>query len=61
MFKQALVECLKRVVDQVAHQSGEAHFRERVAVELGTAARRQTGGLGEFQSELNRIVGTRVL
>ena len=59
-FKQVLVSCLKLVVDQVASQNGEVHFRERVALELAIAARHQSG-LGEFQSQLDRIAGTRVL
>jgi hypothetical protein len=60
-FRQAVVTCLKRVVDQVARNTEEAAFRERVAVELAVAARRQTANLSEFQSHLDRIAGTRVL
>lgn len=60
-FQQALIGCLKRVVDEVARNNGEAPFRERVAVELAMAARRQPQRLGEFESQLDRIAGTRVL
>jgi len=60
-WQQALVGCLKRVVDQVARNTEEVRFRERVAVELAIAARRQTGGLGGFESQLDRIAGTQVL
>ncbi len=60
-FGRAIVACLKRVVDQVAANTGGTSFRERVALELAITARRQTGKLGEFQSHLDRIAGTRVL
>jgi hypothetical protein len=60
-YANAVSEALKRVVNSVAKQKGEAGFRELVAVELAVAARRQTHGLQEFEPLLNRIAGTKVL
>jgi hypothetical protein len=60
-LQQALIKCLRRLVDQVARNNGEARFRERVAVELAVTARRKAGWLGEFEPQLDRIAGTRVL
>lgn len=58
-YVAGLSECLRRVVNKLAIDKEGQRFRERVAVELAVAARH--GPLGDFQSQLDRIAGTRVL
>lgn len=60
-FVTGLTECLRRVVNKLAAAKDGARFRERVAVELALAVRRQPNGLAEFAPHLNAIAGTRVL
>lgn len=65
-FVNAVSEALRRVINRLGNdQSGSARqrarFRERVAVELAIAMRRDPGGLSDFLSKLDHIAGTRVL
>jgi hypothetical protein len=61
-FVNGLSGCLRRVVEKLASERpGGERFRERVAVELAIAARRQTNALADFTGQLDRIAGTKVL
>jgi len=59
VYIKALSECLRRIVNKLAIDKEGKRFRERVAVELAVASRMRP--LGDFQSQLDRIAGTRVL
>jgi len=60
-YVSSLTECLRRVINKVAADKQGTRFRERLAVELAVAARRQANGFAEFTPHLDRIAGTRVL
>jgi hypothetical protein len=65
-FVNAVSEALRRVINRLGNdQSGSARqrarFRERVAVEMAIAMRRDPSGLSDFSSKLDHIAGTRVL
>jgi len=59
-YISSLSECLRRLINKVADKQGP-RFRERLAVELAVAARRQANAFAEFAPHLDRIAGTRVL
>ena len=58
-YVTGLSECLRRIVNKLAIDKEGKRFRERVAVELALAARLRP--LGDFQLQLDKIAGTRVL
>ena len=60
-YVSSLTECLRRVINKVAADRQGMRFRERLAVELAVAARREANGFAEFTPYLDRIAGTRVL
>jgi hypothetical protein len=60
-FVAALVECLRRITNQLAIGKESKRFRETVAIELAVAARMRPNGLSQFTPQLNQIAGTRVL
>ncbi len=57
VFIAALTECLRKLVNRIAEE--KPGFRERVANELARAANERTNGLAEFNSQFDRIVGTK--
>ncbi|MDQ2855276.1 MAG: hypothetical protein M3R68_03020 [Acidobacteriota bacterium] len=61
IFVTALVECLRRITNQLAIGKESKRFRETVAIELAVAARMRPTGLSQFTPQLNQIAGTRVL
>lgn len=61
VYATGLSECLRRVVNKLAIGKQGTRFRERCAVELAVAARRQSNAMSEFTPHLDRIAGTRVL
>jgi hypothetical protein len=61
IFVTALVECLRRITNQLAIGKESKRFRETVAIELAVAARMRPKGLSQFTPQLNQIAGTRVL
>ena len=61
VYATGLSECLRRVVNKLAIGKQGTRFRERCAVELAVAARRQSNAMSEFTPQLDRIAGTRVL
>ncbi len=64
-YVAGISECLRRVVDRLAAQSGDGGkaLRERVALELAVLARRRQTALAraQFTAQLERIAGTRVM
>ncbi len=65
VYVSGVTECLRRVVDRLAAQSGDGGkaFRERVTLELAVLTRRRQTALArtQFIPQLDRIVGTRVM
>jgi hypothetical protein len=60
-FVSGISECLRRVVNASAVGKENKRFRETVAIELAVAARMRANGLSDFNSQLDKIAGTRVL
>jgi hypothetical protein len=60
-YISSLSECLRRIINKVAAAKKATLFRERLAVELAVAARRQANAFAQFTPQLDRIAGTRVL
>src|SRR6184192_1453655 len=63
VYASGLSEALRRSVDRVAVGDRARRVRERVALEILAVARKQAQGLERsgFQSQLDRIAGTRVM
>jgi len=63
VFVAAISETLRRIVNRVAVGDRARRFRERVALEMLTVARARVDVLDRsgFQSQLDRIAGTRVM
>ena len=59
VYVNGLSECLKRVVNGAAAQSGGSRLRERVVNEIAAVTQQKPAGLAEFNSQLDRIAGTR--
>ena len=60
-YVSGISECLRRIINKVAADKKSKRFRERLAVELAVAARRQANAFVQFTPQLDRIAGTRVL
>jgi hypothetical protein len=60
-FVNGITESLRRVVNRIGAARQGARFRERVAVELAIALRRDKSSLSDFSEKLDQIAGTRVL
>jgi hypothetical protein len=61
VFVKGLSECLRRVVNKIAAGANETAVRERIAVELAIAMRRERDAMAPFVPCLDRIAGTRVV
>ena len=62
-FIAGVSEALRRVVDHAAQGDRARRIRERVALDLAVAARKQKGALERsgFDSQLDHIAGTKVI
>jgi len=61
VFANGLTECLRRLINKLAAGVDGNRVRERIAVELAIATRRETDALAVFAPYLDRIAGTRVV
>ena len=57
----SMTESLSRVVGTLVAGKAGPRFRERVAVELAVAARKEKNAFAAFTPQLDRIAGTRVM